>query len=95
VMSGNATSRSKKACSRALRAHDLRDHGIPRDTALLICSRQMQSLVDPDHHELVENVPSNVGLRTGLFYAKRDRLYVGVPAHSNEAAQVWTYEAED
>ncbi len=50
---------------------------------------------DPDHYELVENVPSNVGVRTGFFYAKRDRLYVGVPAHGNEPAQVWTYEAED
>jgi DNA-binding beta-propeller fold protein YncE len=50
---------------------------------------------DPDHYELVENVPTNVGVRTGFFYAKRDRLYVGVPAHGNEPAQVWTYEAED
>jgi hypothetical protein len=50
---------------------------------------------DPDHYELIENVPSNVGVRTGYFYAKRDRLYVGVPAHDSEPAQVWTYEAED
>jgi DNA-binding beta-propeller fold protein YncE len=50
---------------------------------------------DPDDYELIENVPSNVGVRTGFFYAKRDRLYVGVPAHGSEPAQVWTYEAED
>jgi hypothetical protein len=50
---------------------------------------------DPDHYELIENVLSNVGVRTGYFYAKRDRLYVGVPAHGSESAQVWTYEAED
>jgi DNA-binding beta-propeller fold protein YncE len=51
--------------------------------------------VDPQHYELVENVPSNIGVRTGYFFAKRDRLYVGVPAHGAEPAQVWTYEAED
>lgn len=50
---------------------------------------------DPDHYELVANVPSGIGIRTGFFYSKRDRLYVGVPAKGNEPAQVWTYEAED
>lgn len=50
---------------------------------------------DPDHYELLANVPSAIGVRTGYFYAKRDRLYVGVPAKGNEPAQVWTYEAED
>lgn len=50
---------------------------------------------DPDHYELVANVPSGVGIRTGFFYSKRDRLYVGVPAKGNDPAQVWTYEAED
>jgi YVTN family beta-propeller protein len=50
---------------------------------------------DPDHYELVANVPTTVGIRTGYFYAKRDRLYVGVPAKGNEPAQVWTFEAED
>lgn len=50
---------------------------------------------DPDHYELVANVPSAVGIRTGFFYGKRDRLYVGVPAKGSEPAQVWTFEAED
>jgi len=50
---------------------------------------------DPDHYELVANVPTTVGVRTGYFYSKRDRLYVGVPAKGNEPAQVWTFEAED
>ena len=50
---------------------------------------------DPDHYALVANVPSGIGIRTGYFFAKRDRLYVGVPAKGNEPAQVWTYEAED
>ena len=50
---------------------------------------------DPDHYELVVSVPSAVGIRTGFFYSKRDRLYVGVPAKGSEPAQVWTFEAED
>jgi DNA-binding beta-propeller fold protein YncE len=50
---------------------------------------------DPDHYELVANVPSAVGIRTGYYFAKRDRFYVAVPAKGNEPAQVWTFEAED
>jgi DNA-binding beta-propeller fold protein YncE len=50
---------------------------------------------DPDHYELVANVPSSVGIRTGYYFAKRDRFYVAVPAKGNEPAQVWTFEAED
>ena len=50
---------------------------------------------DPDHYELLANVTSGIGVRTGYFFAKRDRFYVGVPAKGNEPAQVWTYEAED
>src|ERR1700720_1955317 len=50
---------------------------------------------DPDHYELVANVPSSVGVRTGYFFAKRDRFSVGVPAKGNDPAQVWTFEAED
>jgi len=50
---------------------------------------------DADHYELVANVPSAVGIRTGYFFTKRDRFYVAVPAKGNEPAQIWTYEAED
>jgi DNA-binding beta-propeller fold protein YncE len=50
---------------------------------------------DPDQYVLVANVSSGIGVRTGYFFARRDRLYVGVPAKGNEPAQVWTYEAED
>jgi hypothetical protein len=31
---------------------------------------------DPNHYELVANVPCAIGVRTGYFFAKRDRLYV-------------------
>jgi len=50
---------------------------------------------DPDHYELISNIPSGIGIRTGYFFARRDRFYVGVPAKGSEPAQVWTYEAED
>jgi DNA-binding beta-propeller fold protein YncE len=50
---------------------------------------------DPDHYESVANVPSSIGIRTGYFFTRRDRFYVGVPAKGNEPAQVWTYEAQD
>jgi hypothetical protein len=50
---------------------------------------------DPDHYELIANVPSAIGIRTGYLFAKRDRFYVGVPAKASDPAQVWTYEAED
>lgn len=50
---------------------------------------------DPDHYELVANVPSGIGIRTGFFFTRRDRFYVAVPAKGSEPAQVWTYEAED
>jgi DNA-binding beta-propeller fold protein YncE len=50
---------------------------------------------DPDHYELIANVPSGIGIRTGYFFTRRDRFYVAVPAKGSEPAQVWTYEAED
>jgi hypothetical protein len=49
---------------------------------------------DPDHYELLASVPTSVGIRTGYFFTKRDRFYVGVPAKGNEPAQIWTYEGE-
>jgi DNA-binding beta-propeller fold protein YncE len=50
---------------------------------------------DPDHYELIANVPSGIGIRTGYYFTRRDRFYVAVPAKGSEPAQVWTYEAED
>jgi DNA-binding beta-propeller fold protein YncE len=50
---------------------------------------------DPDHFELIANVPSGIGIRTGYFFTQRDRFYVGVPAKGSEPAQIWTFEAED
>lgn len=35
---------------------------------------------DPAHYSLIQDVPSAIGVRTGFWFAKRDRLYVAVPA---------------
>lgn len=44
---------------------------------------------DPDHYALTANVPTAVGVRTGIFF--EDDLYVGVPAAGLEPAQIWNY----
>src|SRR5258705_4441069 len=49
----------------------------------------------PDQYELLANVPSQIGARTGYLFVQRDRLYVRVPASGNEPAQIWTYEVQD
>ncbi len=44
---------------------------------------------DPGHYTLSANIPSAVGVRTGIFYGTS--LYVGVPASGLEPAQIWNY----
>src|SRR5216683_921911 len=44
---------------------------------------------DPDHYALGANIPSTVGVRTGIFFGTS--LYVGVPAAGLEPAQIWNY----
>jgi DNA-binding beta-propeller fold protein YncE len=44
---------------------------------------------DPDHYTLSANIPSAVGVRTGIFFGTS--LYVGVPASGVEPAQIWNY----
>jgi DNA-binding beta-propeller fold protein YncE len=43
----------------------------------------------PDHYTLSANIPSAVGVRTGIFFGTS--LYVGVPAGGLEPAQIWNY----
>ena len=50
---------------------------------------------DPDHYQPLAKVPSTVGARTGLWYAKRDRFYLAVPASSKQGAALWVYAPED
>jgi len=49
----------------------------------------------PDQYELLADVPSQIGARTGYLFVQRDRLYVGVPRRGNDPAQIWTYEVQD
>jgi len=44
---------------------------------------------DSDHYTLSANIPSAVGVRTGIFFGTS--LYVGVPASGLEPAQIWNY----
>lgn len=50
---------------------------------------------DPDHYQPLAKIPTTVGARTGLWYAKRDRLYLAVPASSKQGAALWVYAPED
>lgn len=44
---------------------------------------------DPNHYALSTNIPTTVGVRTGVFFGTS--LYVGVPAAGLEPAQIWNY----
>jgi DNA-binding beta-propeller fold protein YncE len=44
---------------------------------------------DPNHYTATTNLPTPVGVRTGIFFGVS--LYVGVPATGLEPAQVWNY----
>jgi len=48
---------------------------------------------DANHYSLSANVPSTVGVRTGIFFGTS--LYVGVPAEGLKPAQVWNYSVPD
>jgi DNA-binding beta-propeller fold protein YncE len=48
---------------------------------------------DPDHYTLSANIPSAIGVRTGIFYGTS--LYVGVPAGGLEPAQIWNYQVPE
>jgi len=50
---------------------------------------------DPDHYESMGKIPSATGARTGVWYEKRDRLYLAVPGRANQGAELWVYEAQD
>jgi DNA-binding beta-propeller fold protein YncE len=48
---------------------------------------------DANHYSLSANIPSTVGVRTGIFFGTN--LYVGVPAEGLEPAQIWNYGVPD
>ena len=51
--------------------------------------------VDADHYQPLAKILTPVGARTGLWYEKRDRLYLAVPASSKQGAALWVYSPED
>jgi DNA-binding beta-propeller fold protein YncE len=51
--------------------------------------------VDADHYQSLAKIPTTIGARTGLWYEKRDRLYLAVPASSKQGAALWVYSPED
>src|SRR5437667_5802616 len=50
---------------------------------------------DRDHYQSMAKVPTTIGARTGLWYEKRDRFYLAVPAGSKQGAALWVYAPED
>ena len=51
--------------------------------------------VDSDHYQPLAKIQTTIGARTGLWYAKRDRFYLAVPASSKQGAALWVYMPED
>jgi DNA-binding beta-propeller fold protein YncE len=51
--------------------------------------------IDADHYEPAARIPTTIGARTGLWYEKRDRFYLAVPATSKQGAALWVYAPED
>ena len=51
--------------------------------------------IDADHYEPSAKIPTTIGARTGLWYEKRDRFYLAVPASSKQGAALWVYAPED
>src|SRR5215831_6780672 len=50
---------------------------------------------DTNHYQSLANIPTTVGARTGLWYEKRDRFYLAVPAGSKQGAALWVFAPED
>jgi len=50
---------------------------------------------DPNTYSELAKIPSAVGCRTGTFYVKRDKVYLGCPPHANLGAAVLVFEAQD
>src|SRR5438876_12401436 len=51
--------------------------------------------IDPDHYKSLARIPPTIGARTVLWYDKRDRFYLAVPASSKQGAALWVYAPED
>ena len=50
--------------------------------------------VDADHYKDMGKFPTAIGARTGVWYAKRDRLYIAAPPSGVLGARVLVFEAQ-
>ena len=50
---------------------------------------------DADHYQPLAKIATTVGARPGLWYEKRDRFYLAVPASSKQGAALWVFAPED
>jgi DNA-binding beta-propeller fold protein YncE len=50
---------------------------------------------DADHYQPLAKLTTTIGARTGLWYEKRDRFYLAVPASSKQGGALWVYAPED
>jgi DNA-binding beta-propeller fold protein YncE len=49
---------------------------------------------DPNTYKLTAKVPTANGARTGLFVPERDNLFVAVPHHGSQAAEIRCYQVK-
>jgi DNA-binding beta-propeller fold protein YncE len=60
-----------------------------------VCGEGLVDVVqqrDADHYEVVEQVPTSAGARTGLFVPALSRLFVAAPARGGSTAHIRIYE---
>jgi hypothetical protein len=50
--------------------------------------------VDSDHYTDMGKFPTAIGTRTGVWYAKRDRLYIAAPPSGVLGARLLVFEAQ-
>jgi len=61
-----------------------------------LCGEGFVSVIqqnDSNRYTLRANIPTTVGVRTGVFFGTS--LYVGVPAAGSEPAQIWNYDVPE
>jgi len=60
---------------------------------------QVYRMVDPDHYQLLDKIPTAIGAKTAGYYGKQgkgfDRFYLAVPARGGQSAEVRIYTVQD
>jgi DNA-binding beta-propeller fold protein YncE len=55
--------------------------------------------IDADHYQPIAKIPTAVGARVSFYSSetvgKHNDLYLAVPSHANQAAEMWVYETVD